>query len=139
MIDSNLTVSYGVRANETPLQELVQSLAAFIAADFSGGSTIDEEYYNTLSTNLRTTLQPPGVDQSGITDIATDIAITHRTVSLTDDRHVQMKSSYEGTIADIEGIDQDQVAAEILQLQTNIEVSYRASSIVFNLTLSDYL
>ena len=55
------------------------------------------------------------------------------------DRHVQMKSSYEGTIADIEGIDQDQVAAEILQLQTNIEVSYRASSIVFNLTLSDYL
>lgn len=139
VIDSNLTVSYGVRANETPLQELVQSLAAFIAADFSGGSTIDEEYYNTLSTNLRTTLQPPGVDQSGITDIATDIAITHRTVSLTDDRHVQMKSSYEGTIADIEGIDQDQVAAEILQLQTNIEVSYRASSIVFNLTLSDYL
>ena len=50
-----------------------------------------------------------------------------------------MKSTYEGTIAEIEGIDQNQVAAEILQLQNNIEVSYRASSIVFNLSLSDYL
>ncbi|MHA7777698.1 flagellar protein [Roseibium sp. M-1] len=139
IIDSNLSVSYGVRANETPLKELVQSLAAFVAADFSGGTTIDEEYYNALSTNLRTTLQPPGVDQSGITDIATDIAITHRTVSLTKDRHVQTKSTYEATIAEIEGIDQNQIAAEILQLQTNIEVSYRASSIVFSLTLSDYL
>lgn len=139
VIDSNLTVNYGVRANETALRELVQSLAAFVAADFSGGTQTDEEYYNALSTNLRTTLQPPGVEQSGIVDIATDIAITHRTVSLTDDRHVQMKSTYEGTITEIEGIDQDLIAAEILQLQTNIEVSYRASSIVFNLTLSDYL
>ena len=139
VVDGNLTVNYGVRANETALRELVQSLAAFVAADFSGGTQTDEEYYNALSTNLRSTLQPPGVEQSGIVDIATDIAITHRTVSLTEDRHVQMKSTYEGTIADIEGIDQDLVAAEILQLQTNIEVSYRASSIVFNLSLSDYL
>lgn len=139
VVDSNLTVNYGVRANETPLRELVQSLAAFVAADFSGGTQTDEEYYNALSTNLRTTLHPPGVDQSGIVDIATDVAITHRTVSMTSDRHVQMKSTYEGTIAEIEGIDQDLVAAQILQLQTNIEVSYRASSIVFNLTLSDYL
>lgn len=139
VIDSNLTVSYGVRANETPLKELVQSLATFVAADFSGGTQTDEEYYNELSANLRGILQPVGVDQSGIVDIATDIAITHRTVSLTSERHVQMKSTYEGTIAEIEGIDQNQVAAEILQLQNNIEVSYRASSIVFNLSLSDYL
>ncbi|MES0810990.1 flagellar protein [Roseibium sp. SCPC15] len=139
VVDSNLTVNYGVRANETPLAELVQSLATFVAADFSGGTQTDEEYYNALSANLRTILQPPGVDQSGIVDIATDVAITHRTVSLTSDRHVQMKSTYEGTIAEIEGVDKDQLAAEILQLQNNIEVSYRASSIVFNLSLSDYL
>ncbi|MDN3719939.1 hypothetical protein QW131_13945 [Roseibium salinum] len=50
-----------------------------------------------------------------------------------------MKNSYEGTIDSIEGVDKDQLAAEILTLQNNIEVSYRASSIIFNLTLSDYL
>ncbi len=139
VIDNNLTVNYGVRANEDPLKELVQSLAAFVAADFSGNTQTDKEYYNALSADLRTMLQPPGVGQSGIVDIATDIAITQRTVSLTEDRHVQMKNSYEGTIADIEGIDKDRVAAEILTLQNNIEVSYRASSIIFNLKLSDYL
>ncbi|TYC48616.1 flagellar protein [Rhodobacterales bacterium] len=139
VIDSNLTVNYGVRANEKPVQELVQALAAFVAADFSGGTQIDEEYYNTLSADLRGYLHPEGVDQSGIIDIATDIAITHRTVNLTEDRHVQMKSSYVGTISDIEGVDKELLAAEILQLQNNIEVSYRATSIIFNLNLSDYL
>ncbi|MBO6893282.1 MAG: flagellar protein [Roseibium sp.] len=139
VVDTNLTVNYGVRANETPLKELVQTLAAFVAADFSGATQVDEEYYNALSTNMRTILHPPGVDQSGIVDISTDIAVAHRTISMTSDRHVQMKSSYEGTISEIEGVDKDQLAAEILQLQNNIEISYRASSIVFNLSLSDYL
>jgi|GEM_PF-373108 len=139
VVDTNLTVNYGVRANEAPLKELVQSLATFVAADFSAGTATDEEYYNELSTNLRAILQPAGVDQSGIVDISTDIAITYRTLSLTDERHVQVKNSYENTITEIEGVDQDLVAAEILTLQNNIEVSYRASSIIFNLSLSDYL
>lgn len=139
IIDTNLTVEYGVRANETPLKELIQTLATFASADFSGGGQIDEEYYNALSADLRSILQPAGIDQSGISDIATDIAIAHRTAKLTDDRHIQMKNTYEETIGDIEGIDQNRMAAEILQLQTNIEVSYNASSIVFNLNLADYL
>ncbi|GAA0773536.1 flagellar protein [Roseibium denhamense] len=139
VIDSNLTVSYGVRANEQGITDVVKALATFVAADFSGGTATDELYYNQLSTNLRQILQPEGVDQSGVTDIATDIAITSRTVSQTDTRHTQIKNTYEKTIGEIEGIDQDLVAAEILKLQNNIEISYRATSIVFNLTLSDYL
>ncbi|WP_299817100.1 flagellar protein [uncultured Roseibium sp.] len=139
VIDTSLSVNYGVRANEDPLKELVQSLATFVAADFSGATSTDEEYYNALSKDMRTILQPAGVDQSGIVDISTDIAITHRTMSLTNDRHSQTKNSYEGTIAEIEGVDQELVAAQILTLQNNIEVSYRASAIIFNLSLSDYL
>lgn len=139
VIDSNLTVEYGIRANETPIQELVQSLATFAAADFSGGTQIDEQYYNALTTSLRGILQPEGVDQSGIVDISTDIAIAYRTTSQTSDRHVLVKNTYEATIDEIEGIDQDLLAAEILTLRTNIEVSYNASSIVLNLSLADFL
>ena len=139
VIDKNLTVEYGVRANETPLRELVQSLATFVAADFSGGAVTDEQYYNALAAKLQTVIQPDGVDQSGIVDISTDIAIAHRTVKVTEERHTQMMHTYEGTIGDIEGVDQDRLAAEILQLKTNIEVSYNASSIVFKLSLADYL
>ncbi|MEP3046017.1 MAG: flagellar protein [Roseibium sp.] len=139
IVDRNLTIQYGVRANEAPLKELMQSLATFVAADFSGGGVTDEQYYNALAGKMQGILQPNGVNQSGIVDISTDIAIAHRTMNLTDERHTQMAHTYEKTIADIEGVDQDRVAAEVLQLKTNLEVSYNASSIVFNLSLADYL
>jgi len=139
VIDDNLTVKYGARANEQGLTDVIKSMSAFVAADFSGGTAIDEQYYTKLADNMRKGLEPNNSDQSGVVDITTEIAIAFRTVEATDARHTQMKSSYEGTIADIEGIDKELVAMEILELQTNIEASYRATSIVLNLSLTSYL
>ncbi|MBD8890429.1 flagellar protein [Roseibium litorale] len=138
-IDQNLIINYGARANEQGLADVVKSLAIFVAADFTGGTDQDEIYYSQLATNLRGILQPSTTDQSGIVDISTEVSIAHRTLSATSDRHLQMKSSYQTTIDEIEGVDKELLAAEILQLQTNIEASYKASSIVYNLSLVNYL
>lgn len=139
VVDDNLTVNYGVRANEEGLSELIKGLATFVAADFSGGADIDELYYNELTGATRSILAPVSSDESGIVDIATDISIAYRTVDATADRHQVQKSSYQGTIEEIEGVDNELLAAEILQLQTNIQASYRASSIVYQLTLTDFI
>jgi len=155
-IDDNLEVSYGARANEQGLADVVKGLAAFVAADFSAtplpnnptqaeldAYTTEQDqlqrYYNSLTERLGTVLEPNSADQSGIIDISTEISIAFRTVQDTDNRHTQMKSSYNATVGEIEGVDKDLLAVEILQLQTNIEASYRASSIVFGLSLSDFL
>lgn len=139
VIDSNLTLNYGARANEQGITDLVKSLATFVTADFSGGTTNDEEYYNNLTKNMRTVISPDADTQSGISNISTDIAIAYRTLQMTEDRHTQVKSSYLTTVGEIEGVDKDTLAMEILQLQTNLETSYRASSIVFQLSLVNYI
>lgn len=139
VIDANLTLNYGARANEQGITDLMKSLATFVAADFSGGTATDEKYYNTLSQNMRTVISPNADSQSGISNIATDVAIAYRTLEMTEDRHTQMKSSYLTTVGEIEGVDKDTLAMEILQLQTNLETSYRASSIVFQLSLVNYI
>lgn len=139
LIDNNLKVNYGARANEQGLTDLVKSLSAFVATDFSGGTTTDEKYYNTLTAALRDDISPAAGSQSQIANISTDIAVAYRTVQMTDDRHDQVKTSYQQTIGEIEGADKEVLAAEILQLQTNLQASYQASSIVFNLSLVNYL
>ncbi|GGB37277.1 hypothetical protein GCM10011316_06740 [Roseibium aquae] len=155
-VDDNLEVSYGARANEQGFADVMKGLAAFVAADFSAPALptnptqaqIDanaaeqaqlQRFYNGLTERLRAVLEPSSADQSGIVDISTEISIAYRTVQYTDDRHTQVKSSYETTIGEIVGVNDELLAAEILQLQTNIEASYRASSIVFDLTLADYV
>ncbi|MTI45267.1 hypothetical protein JM93_01352 [Roseibium hamelinense] len=139
IIDTNLTVNYGARANEQGLADLVKSLATFVSADFSAGASIDEQYHQALTTKMRSVLEPDTATQSGIADIATEVAIVQRTVKQTNDRHLQMKSTYQTTIDEIEGVDNEVLAVEILQLQTNIEASYRATSLVLNLNLADFL
>ncbi len=139
VIDNNLEVNYGARANEKGLTDVIKALATFVTADFSGDTDIDRLYYGELSTGMQRVLTPDTADQSGIVDITTEISIAYRTVQNTNDRHIQMQSSYQGTIDEIEGVDDELLAAEILQLQTNIEASYRASSIVYQLSIVDYL
>lgn len=139
VIDKNLTVNYGARANEPGLTDLIKSLSAFVASDFSGGTVTDQKYYNDLASEMRSVIQPNSSSQSGITNIATEVAIAHRTIQLTDSRHTQMKSSFEETIGEIEGVDNELLAVEILQLQTNIEATYRASSLVLQLSLTSFI
>ncbi|MEJ8474838.1 flagellar protein [Roseibium algae] len=139
IVDNNLEVNYGARANENGLKDIVKSLATFISADFSAATDNDKLYYSSSAASMRAILQPEGADQSGIVDITTDVAIAYRAVKNSDDRHDQMRSSYLTTVDEIEGVDKELLAAEILQLQTNIEASYRASSIVYNLSIVDYL
>ncbi|ADZ69950.1 flagellar protein [Polymorphum gilvum] len=139
VVDDNLRIGYGVRANEQGLADVVKTLATFVAADFSSGTATAENYYSALAGDLKSTLQPLGTDRSGIVGITTEIAVAYKTIGYTSDRHTLMKSSYLGTIDKIEGIDKETVAIELLQMQTNIEASYRATSIVLNLSLTNYI
>lgn len=138
-VDDNLRLGYGVRANEQGLTDVVKTLATFIAADFSGGTPSDEKYYSELATSMKNILQPERTDRSGIVDITTEIAVAFKSIEFTAERHQIQKSGYLSAVDQIEGVDKELLAVEILQLQTNIEASYRASSIVLKLSLADYI
>lgn len=138
-VDDNLRLGYGVRANENGLATVVKALSTFIAGDFSGNTATDEKYYSALADRMKSTIQPEGTARSGIVDITTEVAIAFRSIEYTAERHTVLKSGYQGTIAEIEGIDKETLAVEIVQLQTMLEASYRASSIAMKMSLADYL
>ncbi|MEP3602595.1 MAG: flagellar protein [Stappiaceae bacterium] len=137
-IDKNLTVSYGARANEGAFASMIESLAVFIAADFSAGDAQAESYYTALSSRANDQLVAKN-DISGVATVAMEISAAYQTMDYTESRHQTIKVSYESQISDIEGIDQQRTAAELLQLETQVQASYRATSIMLNLTLADYL
>ncbi|WP_439529763.1 flagellar protein [Pannonibacter sp.] len=138
-VDDNLRLGYGVRANEQGLTDVIKSLSTFIAGDFSGNTSTDEQYYTALADRMKATIQPQGTARSGIVDITTEVAIAFRSIEYTAERHTVLKSGYQGTIAEIEGVDKETLAVEIVQLQTMLEASYRASSIAMKMSLADYL
>ncbi|WP_319775668.1 flagellar protein [Breoghania sp.] len=139
VIDDNFEVKYGARANEDGIREVVQSIAAFVAADFSGESEENHEFYSAMAERARSPLQNTEGKTSGIQKIEMEMATTHLAVKRVEERHKTMANSLQTSVDEIEGIDKNEVAAQILQLQTMMEMSYRTTSIMYQLSLANYL
>lgn len=138
-VDENLTVSYGARANEDGYRLVVQSLAAFVASDFSTANPDNQDFYKAMAERAYTELTPEGADASGIRANHMEFAAAQRAVEDAKTRHRIEEGTLQGYVDEIEGIDKEEVAVKLLALRTTLEVSYQATSITLGLTLSNYL
>lgn len=138
-IDTSFKISYGVRANEEGLREVVQSMAVFEAADFTAETEADHDFYTAMAGRSRGALLNLDGRSSGVERIHMELTTTHLAVQRVDQRHTQTVNSLTIAVDEIEGADLETVSAQILQLQTMMEASYRATSILYNLSLADYI
>ncbi|AXS41224.1 hypothetical protein [Breoghania sp. L-A4] len=138
-IDQSFNISYGARANEEGIREIIQAMAVFQAADFSADSEADHGFYTAMAQRSRSELTDTDGRASAIQRLNMEMATTYVAVQRVDERHTTTQASLAGAVQDIEGVDLETVAAQVLQLQTMMEASYRATSILYNLTLADYI
>ena len=138
-IDENLTVNYGARANEAGYREVIQALASFAVADFSNGQPDNQKFYEAMAQRSYDGLTPPGSESSGIRRNHMEFSAAQRTVKDAETRHRVAEGSVKSVIDEIEGINKEEVATKLLSLRTALEVSYQATSITLNLSLSNYL
>lgn len=137
-VDSGLTVSYGVRADEEALRTVVQNLAVASALTFQASDPHALERYQALTPRVVSGL---GMERSGQTveAIRIDIAAASTAANAAKARHTDTKAMLDGLIADLEGVDDNEVAVQILALQTNLQASYQTTAMLAQLTLTKYL
>lgn len=163
-VDSNITVGYGVRANEPAYSDLVRSLAVMTIAGFdSTAGTLSDPAYSdtTLTADEQKAAAAKNLQQEksryaelatradGIlsfsdgsqkpTDIHTEIAVSGNVAKSAADRQTNSKTTLQVMLTDVEGIDKEELTAQILTLQTRMEASYTTSMILNNLSLLNYM
>jgi hypothetical protein len=55
------------------------------------------------------------------------------------DRHTTTKAMAENVLTDVEASDTNEVGVALLQLETRLQVSYQVTSMLANLSLTNYL
>ncbi|MBS1181500.1 MAG: flagellar hook-associated protein FlgL [Proteobacteria bacterium] len=155
-VDSNITVGYGVRANEGAYADMVRSLAVMTVAEFdpkagtlgdTNATTDAERQKNLEIEKSRHTALASRVDgvlafASGNqkpTDIHTEIAVSGNVAKSAADRQTTSKSTLQVMLDGVEGINKEELTAQILTLQTRMEASYTTSMILNNLNLLNYM
>jgi flagellar hook-associated protein 3 FlgL len=77
--------------------------------------------------------------QQTIADIQSEFAVAQTTMQDATARQTQTQATLQNMIDSTETVSSDQVASEILALQTSLQASYQTTSMLSQLTLTKYL
>jgi flagellar hook-associated protein 3 FlgL len=137
-IDTSMTVSYGLRANEEGIRWQVQNLATMAAVTYSPSDPNATALASELAGRIGTNLDVPTGTQK-IEDIEADLASAQTTMTAATSRQQQTKATLEDMVQQIEGVSSDDVAAQILALQTRLQASLQTTSLLYQTSLVNYL
>jgi flagellin-like hook-associated protein FlgL len=137
-IDQSQTVQYGAQANEQAIRAQLQTIAVFAAVTTSPTGANSAAQVAALSQRTSTNLTPQSGQQT-IQNIQADFAIAQVTMQSASARQTQTQSTLQNMIDTTETVSPDQVASELLALQTSLQASYQTTSMLSQLTLTKYL
>jgi flagellar hook-associated protein 3 FlgL len=137
-IDQTTTIQYGMRANEPAIRSALQSIAAFAAVTTSPTSANASGLVSALNHRVAITLKPQGTQQR-VSDIETDLANTQVEMKNVGAQQSQAQLTLQNFIDQTESVSTDEVASQILALQTSLQASYQTTSMLAQMTLVKFL
>jgi hypothetical protein len=137
-VDSSISVSYGLRANEQGIRWIVQNMATLAAVTFPPTDPNSTARAAALNQRVGVNLDVPAGTQK-VEDIESEIAGAQTTLKTASDRHQQTKSALSDLLDQIEGVPDEQVASEILALQTRLQASLQTTSLLYKTSLVNYI
>jgi flagellin-like hook-associated protein FlgL len=137
-VDPSLVVSYGARANEDALRSLVQNVATLAAVNISSSDPNAVGLSSALNQRLTSNLNNASGGQT-ITDIETQLAMAQNAATDAQTRHQQTSATLNDYLQNITGVSNEEVGTELLTLQTRMQASMQATSMLFQTSLVNYI
>ena len=135
-IDQSVTVQYGARANESAIRSQLQSVAVLAAVTSTGPNAAAQVAALSQRVTQNLTAQP---GQQTIQDIQTDFSIAQTTMKDATARQKQTQAMLQNIVDQAESVSPDQVATQILALQTALQASYQTTAMLSQLSLTKFL
>jgi flagellin-like hook-associated protein FlgL len=137
-VDQTMSVAYGMRATEQGIRSVVQAVAVFATMTFSESDPNASAAYAKLQQRVGSALAgPPG--QQTVDDIAAELGGAQASLVAAKDRHQQAEVTLATLLDSVEGVDLNEVGAQILALQTNLQASLQTTAILYQTSLVNFI
>jgi flagellin-like hook-associated protein FlgL len=139
-VDSNATVSYGMRANEQGLRSVIENVAVFAATSFQAGNPNSSAAYSALGRRVGLALNvQPGAGTQTTQNIETELANAQNSIRSTNDQQKQTQATLQDFIQGITGVSNETAASEFMTLQTQLQASLQTTAMLSKLSLVNFL
>ncbi|MEH6951093.1 flagellar biosynthesis protein FlgL [Nitrobacter sp. NHB1] len=137
-VDSSVTVQYGIRANEDAIRSLMESAAVLAAVTTSPTDPNGANQISALNARIAQNLTVTPGKQS-IQDIQADLANAQTVMKDATARQTLTQATMQNIVDQAENVSTDQVASQLLALQTDLQASYQTTSMLSQLSLVKFL
>jgi flagellar hook-associated protein 3 FlgL len=136
-IDKSLSVSYGARANEDAIRNVVQNVATLAAVTIAPTNPNGVGLSSALDHRLAANLSVTGAQN--LTVVEADLASAQTSLTAAKARHQQSSATLSDFLQQIDGVTNEDVGAQLLALQTRMQASMQVTSMLFQTSLVNYL
>ena len=135
-VDPSLTISYGARANEDGIRQLVQNVATLAAVPVSSSDPNANNLSAALNQRLSANLN---AGSQSLTGVESQLASAQNSAKAAQTQHQQTSATLTNFLQNITGVSNEQVGSELLALQTRMQASMETTSMLFQTSLVNYL
>lgn len=136
--DQGQIVATGARANEEAFKIGLAQFAVLAAETFPATDATSADRYDALTQRTREQLGFPNGAQKP-SEIIVELGSAQTALAQAKERHNSTKNYLTTTLDGVENVTTEEVAAQILALQTQLQASYQTTSILSKLSLTNYL
>jgi len=139
-VEDNTTVRYGVQANENGIVGLIRSLAAMAVETYPQGDPTSTGRFDAMAGRQMARLSESHNNEPGSIEVITiEFNLAKARMGNISERLTTRNAQLLTMLEEIEGVSKEEVAMEMLALQTRLEASYQATALVARLSLVNYL
>ena len=137
-VGPDISVAYGMRANEPAISTLVANVAALAAMTYSTSNPNAQASYQALCQKVTANIDgQPGTQK--VTDIEASLANVQTAIANAGTLNTQTQSTLQDMLQSIEGVDQNTIGEKILTLQNNLSASLSVTARLAQISLVNYL
>lgn len=139
-VDDSTRVNYGMEANESGLLRLVRTMASMSVETYPESDETAKGRFDAMAMRQASALSESHNSELGSIEILTmELGVARGTLENATKRHTDYKAQLDNLLSDVETVSKEDVAMEILALQTRLTASYQATSMVSQLSLVNFL
>ena len=139
-VDDSTRVNYGIEANESGLLRMIRTFGAMSVETYPDADPNAKARFDAMALRQQSELSEAHNSERGSIEILTmELAVAQISLNNSTERHTNYKAQLDNLLSDIETVSKEDVAMEILALQTRLQASYQATSMVSQLSLVNFI
>ncbi|WP_342150823.1 hypothetical protein [Methylorubrum sp. SB2] len=138
-VGTSRTVAIGAQANEAAIRKTLAGLAAVAAENFTDATgTADTARFNATAERVSAALTPDA-DRAGLEGLVTDFGLASSGMANAKSIATATKTTLENSLDGIDTVSTQEVAAKLVNLQTQLQASYKVTSMLSEMSLVNYI